>query len=81
MSIAIEFLFEMLMGYDGQWRLNLSDSLQGSTRMGLGPPLWIKMCNQILTFQLSKRVNIIGFVDNIGVTVSAQIIKRGDLGN
>lgn len=31
-------------------------------------------------FQKSEYM-IIGFVDNIGVTVSAQIIKRGDLGN
>ena len=75
--IVMEFLRERILCYDSddgpKTYTTTCGVPQGSV---LGPLLWIIMYDGILKLQLPKGVTIIGFADDIGVTIVAQDIDE-----
>lgn len=73
MCIVTEFFAERLLCYDSDDARTTCGVSQGSV---LGPLLWIIMHDGVLKLQLPKGVTIVGFADDIGVTVVSQILRK-----
>lgn len=45
----------------------------------LGPTLWNRMCNGVLRLKLSKGVEIVGFADDVVLTVAGESCEEAEI--